>query len=70
MSFTHGLICLKIKGRNFRHEILNDIMKRAYNSAELPARLEPKGPDGMTLVARLHERILVWDATCWDTLAP
>ena len=56
----------------------NDIIKRAFNSAEIPARLEPEGlsrndgkrPDGMTLVPWSHGRILVWDATCWDTLAP
>ena len=47
------------------------ILSRALISAKIPARLEPSGllrldgkrPDGVTIV-------LVWDATCPDTLPP
>src|ERR1700744_5557947 len=57
---------------------MNDTIKRGFNSAEVPARLEPEGlsggdgkrPDGMTLVPWSNGKILLWDATCIDTLAP
>ena len=56
---------------------MNEILKRTFNLAEVPSKLEPEGlcrddgkrPDGMTLVPWSHGQILVWDATCWDTLA-
>lgn len=77
-SGIHGLSCLKIVGRNFRPLNLNDIIKRAFNSAEIPARLEPVGlcrdygkrPDGITLVPWSNGQVLIWDATCNDMLAP
>jgi hypothetical protein len=77
-SGIHGLSCDKSAGRHYRHYNLNDIIKRALNSAEIPATLEPRGlcrndgkrPDGMTLVPWSKGQILVWDATCVDTLAP
>lgn len=73
----HGLSCGKSAGRLYRHRLLNDL-KRTFNSADYPARLEPVGlcrndgkrPDGMTLVPWSNGQILVWDVTCWDTLAP
>lgn len=77
-SGTHGLSCMYCAGRWFRHFNLNDTIKRGFNSAEIPARLEPDGlcrtdgkrPDGMTMVPWSNGQILVWDATCVDTLAP
>ena len=74
----HGLSCSKSAGRISRHASLNDILRRAFASARVPAVLEPVGlsrsdgkrPDGMTLVPWKLGRPLVWDATCVDTLAP
>lgn len=74
----HGLSCVKSAGRTSRHASLNDIIRRAFTSANCAAILEPNGlmrddgkrPDGMTLVPWKMGRPLVWDATCVDTLAP
>jgi hypothetical protein len=73
----HGLSCSKSAGRMSRHASLNDIIRRAFASAGVPAVLEPTGltrndgrrPDGMTLIPWKMGRPLVWDATCVDTLA-
>jgi len=74
---THGLSCRKSSGRMSRHSAVNDLIKRALQSAEIPSRLEPrslmrqddKRPDGMTLVPWSSGRCLAWDFTCPDTLA-
>jgi len=76
-SGTHGLACRKSAGRHFRHNAVNDLIKRALASAETPAILEPaslcrsdgKRPDGLTIVPWDRGRSLVWDFTCPDTLA-
>ena len=75
---THGLSCRFSKGRHARHSAVNDIIKRAMDSAKIPSHLEPVGlyrcdgkrPDGTTMVPWKEGRVLVWDATCPDTLAP
>ena len=70
---THGLSCLFSKGRHSRHAALNDIIKRALDSARIPCHLEPSGlyrSDGASVVPWRCGKILVWDATCVDTLAP
>lgn len=74
----HGLACTKSAGRLSRHACLNDIIRRALASINVPSTLEPVGlarddgkrPDGMTLVPWQMGRPLIWDATCVDTLAP
>lgn len=74
----HGLSCQKSAGRFSRHAALNDIIRRSLASANVPALLEPSGilrnngkrPDGMSLLPWSMGRVLVWDATCVDTLAP
>ena len=38
---THSLTCRKSAGRHFRHNAVNDLIKRALASAETPAILEP-----------------------------
>jgi len=76
-SWTHGLACRKFAGQHFRHNAVNDLIKRALASAETPAVLEPtslsrsdgKRPDGLTIVPWARGRFLVWDFTCPDTLA-
>ncbi|XP_063545795.1 uncharacterized protein LOC134753786 [Cydia strobilella] len=72
----HGLACSSGAGRLSRHAALNDILRRALVSANVPAALEPqiarddgKRPDGMSLIPWRMGRALVWDATCADTLA-
>ena len=70
----HGLSCKYSKGRFSRHAALNDIIRRALSSANIPSRLEPPGlsrvdgkrPDVMPWSAG---KPLVWDATCSDTFA-
>jgi len=55
---THSLSCLKSAGRWSRHSALNDIIKRACASVNVPTLLEPPGlfrtdgkrPDGLTLI--------------------
>jgi hypothetical protein len=77
-SGVHGLSCRKSAGRHVRHNALNDLVKRALASAEIPSRLEPtslsrsdgKRPDGLTIMPWKHGRCMVWDVTCPDTLAP
>lgn len=75
----HGLSCQRSAGRFSRHWALNDILQRALASgANVPALLEPSGvlrddgkrPNGMSLIPWEMGRVLVWDATCVDTLAP
>ena len=75
---THGLSCRFSKGRHSRHAAVNDTIKRSLEAAKVPCHLEPTGlyrsdgkrPDGATLVPWKRGRVLVWDATCPDTLAP
>ena len=40
-SGTHGLSCRQSAGRHARHSAVNDLIKRALASADVPARLEP-----------------------------
>ena len=71
----HDLICRKSQGRHFRQTA---IIKRSLGAAKIPAQREPstlrrfndKHPDDATFTPWRKERILVWDATCPDTLAP
>jgi len=54
----HGLACKRSAGRHVRHNLLNDIILRALQSAAVPAIREPIGlsradmkrPDGVTLM--------------------
>ena len=53
-------------------------MKRSLDSARIPNHLKPSGlyrsdgrrPDGAFIVPWKEGRVLLWDATCPDTLAP
>jgi hypothetical protein len=74
---THGLACRKSAGRHMRHNAVNDLIKRALASADIPSLLEPKSlsrddgkrPDGLTVLPWANGRCMVWDFTCPDTLA-
>ncbi|GAU95301.1 hypothetical protein RvY_06943 [Ramazzottius varieornatus] len=70
----HGLSC-KFSGG--RHSALNESLKRALTTAQIPTVLEPPGifrkdkrrPDGMTQVPWKNGKELVWDVTVVDTQA-
>ena len=73
----HALTCRFSAGRHPRHTALNDVIKRALQSAGIPAILEPAGldrgdgkrPDGMTIFPYAHGKSMLWDATCVNTYA-
>ncbi|KAI5651441.1 hypothetical protein NE865_00685 [Phthorimaea operculella] len=73
----HALSCCRCSGRFPRHHALNDIVRRALVSANIPCILEPPGlsrsdgkrPDDMTLVPWKNGKCLLWDATCVSTVA-
>lgn len=73
----HGLSCQRSAGRFSRHHSINDIVRRAMVSVNIPCVLEPPGlsrtdgkrPDGLTLVPWRRGRCLLWDATCVSTFA-
>jgi hypothetical protein len=76
-SVVHGLACRRSAGRHVRHNAVNDLIKRALASANVPSMLEPnslsrddgKRPDGLTVLPWANGRCMVWDFTCPDTLA-
>src|SRR5664279_2393093 len=76
-SGVHGLACRKSAGRHMRHNAVNDLIKRAQASANVPSMLEPKSlsrddskrPDGLTMLPWANGHCMVWDFTCPDTLA-
>ena len=74
----HGLACKSSAGRHTRHALLNDIIWRAFQRAQIPSVKEPNGlsrgdgkrPDGVTMIPWARGRSLTWDVTVPDTLAP
>jgi hypothetical protein len=74
----HGLACKKSAGRHPRHGLLNDVVWRAMQRAQVPSTKEPVGlsrsdgkrPDGVSLIPWAHGRCLTWDVTSPDTFAP
>ena len=75
---THGLSCSISQGRHPRHASINSLIQRHLSAAGIPAHLEPTGlcccdgkrSDGTSIMPWNYGRVLVWDATCPDTLAP
>ena len=75
---THSLSCRFSKGHQPPHASINNIIKRSLDSLKIPSHLEPSGlyrsdekrPDGATIIPWQKGKILVWDATCPNTLAP
>lgn len=73
----HALSCKKSAGRFFRHATVNQCIKRALGTIDIPSILEPCGllredgkrPDGMSVVPWSRGQCLVWDYTCSDTFA-
>ena len=74
----HGLSCKKSSGRFSRHGQINDIIHRSLTTAGIPTILEPVGvsrddgkrPDGVSVFPWKKGKLLCWDYTCSDTLAP
>jgi hypothetical protein len=73
----HGLSCRHGFGRHARHNQVNEILCRAFNSVSAYATREPhslcgrseKRPDGVTQIPWRRGRCLAWDATCPNTYA-
>ena len=73
----HPLSCARSAGRFPRHAALNDVVKRALDSAGMHSVLEPVGldrgdgkrPDGVTTFPYRRGRSLIWDVTCTDTFS-
>ena len=74
---THGLACKRGSGRIGRHNLLNDIIWRALNKAQVPSTKEPSGllrtdgkrPDGVSQIPWSEGKCVTWDVTVTDTLA-
>ena len=73
---TYILSCSKSEGCHYRHAAVNDIMYRILALAHILSRLKPshlnhsdgKRPDGVIMTPWKNCKLLVWDATCPDTL--
>ena len=73
----HGLSCKYNASRFPKHSAMNDVVKRELQKGGLPSVLEPPGldrgdgsrPDGLTVFPFSSGRSLVWDCTCFGTLA-
>jgi len=71
------MVCKKAPGRVARHQVLNDIILRAINAADVPAVKEPLGlnrqdkkrPDELSLIPWQSGKPLLWDVTVASTLA-
>ena len=75
---THGLSCPYCVGRIPRHSDFNNFIHRSLKTGNIPSMREPPGMfrddkkrvDGVTLIPWCNGQLMVWDATCSDTLAP
>ena len=73
----HAMVCKKAPGRVARHQVLNDIILRAINAADVPAVKEPSGlnrqdgkrPDGLSLIPWQSGKPLLWVVAVASTLA-
>ena len=73
----HPLSCRLSARRIPRHTAINDIVRRALDTAGIPSLLEPVGldrgdgkrPDGITVFPFQNGRSMIWDATPSDTFS-
>jgi hypothetical protein len=73
----HGLSCYISKGCLARHNAVNEVIKRALLTAEIPSCLELAKlsktddirPDGVSTMPWSRGQCLTWDFTCPDTVA-
>jgi hypothetical protein len=74
---VHSLVCKHASGRINRHQAINDVIARAFVSADFPVTKEPNGlsiadnkrPDGLTLLPWREGKPLAWDVTVICPLA-
>ena len=74
---AHALACRRGAGKQIRHRILIEFVRRAFLAAVMPVLLEltdlsrkdGKRPDGVTVLPFRNGRALSWDATCVHPLA-
>ena len=74
---SHSLSCRKAFGRMVRHQNLNEIIYRAFVSANIPVTKEPSGlsrsdgkrPDGLSLIPWQAGKSVTWDVTVTHSLA-
>ena len=74
---VHSLSCRKSVGRFSRHSHVNNLIRKALESAHVPTIMKPQGvsrtngkrPDGMTIFPWKMEKCMVWDFMCSDTFA-
>jgi hypothetical protein len=74
---VHSLICKHAAGRITRHQAINDVIARAFVTADIPVTKEPTGlsisdnkrPDGLTLLPWQEGKPLAWDVTVICPLA-
>ena len=74
----YGLSCQKSTGRHPRNSHTNDFIKITLVSRGIAATREPQGvsrsdgkrPDDMSMYLWKKGKLLLWDFTCGDTLAP
>jgi hypothetical protein len=74
---VHSLVCKRAAGKIIRHQAINDIIARAFVSADMPVTKEPNGlsladnkrPDGLTLLPWCEGKSLAWDVTVICPLA-
>ena len=75
---VHGLRNRKSAGRFSRHSHVNNLIRKALESAHVPTILELQGvlrtdgkrPDGMKIFPWRMGKCMVWDFMCSDTFAP
>jgi len=73
----HGLSCRRGNGMHARHDMVNEVLRRALASAAIPSVREPKGLfpvdgkrlDGASTVPWSRGKCVGWDVTCPDTFA-
>ena len=73
----HSLVCKRASGKITRHQAINDVIARAFVSADIPVTKEPSGlsladnkrPDGLTLLPWRGGKPLTWDVTVVCPLA-
>ena len=74
---AHGLSCRRSVGRITRHNLIHDIVFRAFTKTNIQASKELHGlvradgrrPDGATLIPWSRGKSLTWDVTVPDTSA-
>ena len=74
---THAFVCKHSSGKGARHAAMNDIIARAFNSAQVPVAKETTGLvkgsvqrlDGITLIPWKDGKPVAWDVTVATPLA-